>query len=183
MKESTEQEFKNFEDDPETFGLLLEFMHTGSIDSDGENPPEFDQFVSLWLLGDFLQNIEVQNYCTWRLICGYDEGLTISPAKLGALYRTCPKTDDNVIRNFIVDVCVWTEIDMTAFDDPAVDMLIEALVKYQAKSKGDVESPLNDVNNYYVFPPAEPIEPTPDSPPEETEEREREEENGEESTI
>lgn len=158
--EGTSRRFELPEVEPTTFGLLVEFLYTGQIRTSDDGIPSMAQYVKLWIFGDYLHYIEVQNYCAWSLVDGYKTGQTIAPEHLAELYDAAPKLESTPMQRFIVDMIVWADIDTALLVDPDPEMLVKVIGKYQARAKGNMESPLLDAKNYYVVEEiASPVEP------------------------
>lgn len=163
--EGSTQEFESFEDDPAIFGLLVEYLYKDSIRTSGGKAPTMEQYFKLWIMGDFLGFVEVQNYCAWCLVTGYDDGKAIAPENLAELFDAAPKLESTPMHRFLVDIIVWTDLDTELLGCIGPEMSIMVIGNLKAKCKGDIKSPLLDVRNYYVE--AAPEEPLPDDfPPE-----------------
>lgn len=148
--EGSTQEFKSFEDDPLIFGLLVEFLYTGLIRYSDGKAPSREWYFHLWVLGDFLNFVEVQNYCAWILLTGYDKDIVIPPEKLPELFNAAPKLGSTPMQRFIVDVIIWTDLDTDLLGDMEPEMTRRVIGELKAKGKADMKSPLWYVRNYYV---------------------------------
>lgn len=145
----------DFDGDPTIFGLMVEYLYTGSIRSEDDKAPTMEQYFRVWLLGDFLKFIELQNYCAWCLIEGYDAGNTIPPARFSQLYdasRKAAKSKYKPMVTFIVDMIVWGDIAFDPFKlkKPSLGLLMNVVVGLQEKAAGDFQNPFLDIANWYV---------------------------------
>ena len=94
--------------DPITFGYVLEFMYQGTIEEEGADIPSAPRLFDIWALANYLEMVELANYCAWKILRIYDasEGRFSYPDSLDKLYLS--KDASRPMKKLIMDLRVWT---------------------------------------------------------------------------
>ncbi len=151
------------QEDPRIFGLINEYLYTGHIRQvhsseviDGKEvkvmTPTSEDYAEIWLLADYLDMQTIKNKAMLHLAYAVDDGTHLySPATmklLEDLYDKAPM--ESLMRKYIVDLCIWSRQDHVDFtDDPPLQLMKSVVRELKKKSAKMMDSPLNDVNNYY----------------------------------
>ena len=143
------------EDDPQVFGLVNEYLYTGTISVSRVDTDFLRSFSELWLLAHYLQIPRLVNYAMGRLVSWTGEGsfalddasgMALRIRDVEELYKRAPM--ESKLRKFLVDLLIWKTAQEPS-DDAPQDMLREGMREARRMAE-KVKSPLLDVRNYHT---------------------------------
>lgn len=149
----TRKELRIADHDPITFGYVLEFMYRDSIEEDGAKVPSAPRLFDIWALANYLEMVELANYCAWRILRIYDatEGRFFYPDSLDKLYLS--KDANRPMKELIMDLRVWTTDETSTLWDK--DTSSKILAEHGRRLQSRLTSmpsvnPLETTENYYT---------------------------------
>ena len=136
-----------------TFGYVLEFMYQGTIEETGSSAPSAPRLFNIWAAANYLEMIELANYCAWRILRIYDtsKGKFPYPDSLDKLYLL--EDASRPMKKLIMDLRIWTTDKSGKFwdENTPVTILAEHGRRLQSRlTTMPAANPLETTESYYT---------------------------------